>query len=60
MDKEDLALQADNRLTQNVENLGHSTREWADGMVYYRHVKYDTGRANAAARYVSEAKTVLQ
>jgi hypothetical protein len=28
--------------------------------VYFRHVKYDNGEANATASDVSEAKTVLQ
>jgi len=60
MDEEDAALQADDGSMQNVEDWGHSTRECEDWKVYFRHVKYDNGEANAMAWDVSEAMTVLQ
>jgi len=59
-DEEEEASQADDGSTQNVEDWGHSTRECEDWTVYFRHVKYDNGEANATASDVSEAKTVLQ
>jgi len=59
-DKEEEALPADDGSMQNVEDWGHSTRECDDWTVYFRHVKYDNGEANATASNVSEAKTVLQ
>jgi len=57
--EEDEASQLDDGLTQNVEDWGHSTRECEDWKVYFRHIKCDNGKANAAASDVSEAKTVL-
>jgi len=59
-DEEEEPSQADNGSTQNVEDWGHSTRECEDWTVYFRHIKYDNGEANATASDVSEAKTVLQ
>jgi hypothetical protein len=59
-DGEEQASQSDDGSTQNVEDWGHSTREIDDWTVYFRHVKYDNGEANATASDVSEAKTVLQ
>jgi len=59
-DEEDEASQADDGSTQNVEDWGHSTRECEDWTVYFRHVKYNNGGANATASDVWEAKTVLQ
>jgi len=53
-------LQADDGSKQNVEDRGHCTRECEDWTVYFRHVKYDNGEANATASNVSEAKTILQ
>jgi len=58
-DEEEEASQADDGSTQNVEDWGHSTRECEDWTVYFRHVYYDNGEANATASNVSEAKTVL-
>jgi len=58
-DKEEQASQANDGSTQNLEDWGHSTGECEDWTVYFRHVKYDNGEANATARDVSEAKTVL-
>jgi len=59
-DEEEEASQADDESTQYVEDGGHSTRECEDWTVYFIHVKYDNGEANAMASDVSEAKTVLQ
>jgi hypothetical protein len=59
-DEEEEASQADDGSRQNVEDWGHSTRDCEDWAVYFRHVKYDNGEANATASNVSEAKTVLQ
>jgi len=59
-DEEEEASQADDGSTQNVEDWGHSTSECEDWTVYFRHVKYDNGGANAMASDVCEAKTVLQ
>jgi len=59
-DDEEVALQADDGSTQNVEDWWHSTRECEDWTVYFRPVKYNNGEANATASEVSEAKTVLQ
>jgi len=59
-DEEEYASQVDDGSTQNVEYWGHSTRECKDWTVYFRHVKYDNGEANATANDVSEAKTLLQ
>ena len=59
-DEEEYTSQADDGSTQLGEDLGHSTRECEDWTVYFRPVKYDNGEANATARDVSEAKTVLQ
>jgi hypothetical protein len=58
MDAEEEALQANNGSTQNVEDLGHSARECEDWTVYFRHVKYVNGKANAMASNISEAKTI--
>jgi len=54
------ASQADDGSRQNVEYCGHSTRECEDWTVYFRHVKYDNGEANATASDVSQATTILQ
>jgi len=59
-DEEEEASQANDGSTQNVEDWGHSTREWEDWTIYFRPVKYDNGEANAMASEVSEAKTALQ
>jgi hypothetical protein len=59
-DEEEEVSRADDGSTQNVKDSGHSTRECEDWTVYFRHVKYDNGEANATASDVSEAKTVLQ
>jgi len=59
-DEEEEASQANDGSTHNVEDWGHSTRKCEDWTVYFRHVKYDNGEANAIASDVSEAKTVLQ
>jgi len=59
-DEDEEESQADDGSTQNVEDWGHSTRECEDWTVYFRHIKYDNGEANATASDVSEAKTVLQ
>jgi len=58
-DEEEETSQTDDGSTQTVEDWGHSTRECEDWTVYFRHVKYDIGKANATASDVSEAKTVL-
>jgi len=55
---EDKASQADDASTQNVEDWGRSARECEDWIVYFRHVKYDNGKANAMASDVSEANTI--
>jgi len=57
-DEEDEASQADDGSMQNVEDWGHTTREWEDWTVHSRPAKYDNGKANAMASDVSEAKTV--
>jgi len=57
-DAEEEASQADDGSTPNVEDWGHSTRECEDWTVYFRHVKYVNGEANATASDVSEAKTL--
>jgi hypothetical protein len=59
-DEEEEASQADDGSTQNVVDCRHSTGECEDWRIYFRHVKYDNGRANATASDVSEATTVLQ
>jgi hypothetical protein len=59
-DEKEEASQANDGSMQNVEDWGHSTRECEDWTVYFRHVKYNHGGANATASDVSEAKTVLQ
>jgi len=59
-DEEDEASQADDAPMQNVEDWGHSTRECDHWIVYFRHVKYNNGEANAMASNLPEAKTVLQ
>jgi len=59
-DEQEEVSQADDGSTQNVEDWRYSTRECEDWTVYFRHVKYDNGEANAMASDVSEAKTVLQ
>jgi hypothetical protein len=43
---------------QKVEDCGYSTGECTEWTVYFRHVKYDIGEANATVRDVSEAKTI--
>ena len=58
-DEEDEASLADDGSTQNVEDCGHSTREFEDWTVYFRPVKYDNGEVNATLCDVSEAKTAL-
>ena len=58
-DEEEEASQADDGLTQTLEDWGYSTRECEDCTVYFRHVKYDNGGANAMASDVCEAKPVL-
>ena len=58
-DEEEEASQADDGLTQTLENWGSCTREWEDWTVYCRPVKYNNGEANAMASDVCEAKTVL-
>ena len=58
-DEDEEGLQADDGSMQNVEDWVHSTWECEDWTVYFRPVKYDNGKANAMARDVSEAKTVL-
>jgi hypothetical protein len=59
-DAEEEGSQPDAGLTQNVGDSGCSTRECEDWTVYFRHVKYVNGEANATASDVSEAMTVLQ
>ena len=58
-DEEEEASQADEGLTQTLEDSGYSTRECEDWTVYFRPVKYDNGEAYATASDVCEAKTVL-
>jgi hypothetical protein len=57
-DEEEEALQGDYGSMQNVEDWGHSTRQCEDWTVYFRHVKYVNGDANATASDVSEVKTI--
>ena len=59
VDEEEEVSQADDRLTQNVEDWEHSTRECEDWTVYFRPVKYNDGEANATASDVSEVTTVF-
>jgi len=59
-DEDEEASQAYAGSTRDVEDWGHSTRACEDWTVYFRHVKYDNGGANATASDVSEAKNVLQ
>jgi len=58
-DEEEEASQADEGLTQTLEDWGYITRECEDWTVYFRPVKYDNGEANATASDACEAKTVL-
>ena len=58
MNAEEEASQANDGSTQNVEDCRHSTRECEDWTVYFRHVKYVNGEANAMASDISEAKTI--
>jgi len=58
-DEEEAGSQADDGSTQNVDDWGHSSREYEDWTVYFRPVKYNSRKANALASDVSEAKTVL-
>ena len=58
-DEEEEASQADDGSKWNVEDWGHNTRECEDWTVYFRHVKYNNGEANATASDVSEAKTIV-
>ena len=57
-DAEAEASQADDGSMQNVEDWGRSTRGCEDWTVYFRHVKYGNGEANATASNISEAKTI--
>jgi hypothetical protein len=57
--EEEEASQADDGLTQTLEDQGYSTRECEDWTVYFRRLKYDNGEANATASDVCEAMTVL-
>jgi len=59
-DEEEETSHADDGSTHNLEDSGHSTREIEDWTVYFIRVKYDNGEANATARDLSEAETVLQ
>jgi len=59
-DVEEGASQTDDGSMQNVEDWGRSTRECEDWIVYFRHVKYVNGKANATASDVSEAKTIAR
>jgi hypothetical protein len=56
---EEEASQADDGLTQTLEDSGYSTRECEDWTVYFRPQKYDNGEANATASDVCEAKTII-
>jgi hypothetical protein len=47
----------DQRRTWRTEGI---VRECEDWTLYFRHVKYDNGEANATASDVSDAKTGLQ
>jgi hypothetical protein len=58
-DGEDESLQTGDETTQSVEHWGHSTRECEDWTVYFRHVKYDNGDANAMTSNVSKRKTIV-
>jgi len=51
--------QADDGLTQTLEDWRYSTRECEDWTLYFRPVKYNNGEANAMASDISLAKTVL-
>jgi len=57
--EEEEASQADDGLTQTLEDWAHTTRECEDWTVYFRPLKYDNCKANATASDVFEAKTVL-
>ena len=48
-DAEEEESQADDGLTQTLEDGGYSTRECDDWTVYFRPAKYDNGDANAMA-----------
>jgi len=65
-DKGEEASQADDGSTQNLENRGHSTRDWRnstreceDWTVYFRPVKFNNCEANAPASDVSDTITGL-
>jgi len=58
-DEVEEASQADERLTQTLEDWGYTTRECEDWTVYFTPVKYDNCEANATTSHVSEAKAVL-
>jgi len=57
-DAEEESSQAHDGSMQNMEDWGHSTRECEDWTVYFRHVKYVNGEANATASDVSAVKTI--
>jgi len=58
-DEEEEAFEANDVSMHNVEDWEQSTRECEDWTLYFRPVKYNNGKANAIASYVSEAKIVL-
>ena len=59
VDEKEVASQAVDGSTQNVEDSGHSTRECEDWTVYFRPVKNNNAEANATASDLSEVKIVL-
>jgi len=53
-DEEEVASEADDGLTQTLEDWGYSTRQCENWTVYLRSVKYNNGEVNAMANDVSE------
>jgi hypothetical protein len=58
--EEDDSSQPDEGSTQIVKDGRQGTGECEDWIVYYRHLTYDNGEANATAKDVSKEMIVLK